>query len=131
MGKISDSAGRKVTSMICSLFLAGAILSLIYSKDLWMFYLFALIFGFSWGGLTTVTTAMIGDIFGGHRIGIIMGTFSAMWSLGASIGPFIGGFVFDMSNSYSVAFSVNIAAMIIATLFLALIKRETILDRRS
>jgi len=131
MGKISDSAGRKVTSMICSLFLAGAILSLIYSKDLWMFYLFALIFGFSWGGLTTVTTAMIGDIFGGHRIGIIMGTFSAMWSLGASIGPFIGGFVFDISNSYSVAFSVNVAAMMIATLLLALIKREAILDRRS
>ena len=131
VGRISDSAGRKVTAMICSLLLAGAIMLLFYSKDLWMFYLFALIFGFSWGGLSTVTSAMVGDIFGLHSIGMIMGTLSTAWYLGAAIGPFIGGLVYDVSNNYSVAFSICVAAMVIATLLLALIKRATILDRRS
>jgi len=129
VGRISDSAGRKAMAIVCALLLAGAIIWLIYSKDLWMFYLFALVFGFSWGGFTTSTTAMIGDIFGPHSIGIIMGTLSAGWFLGAAIGPFIGGLVYDISNNYSVAFSVCIAAMVIATLLLALIKGETILDR--
>ena len=101
---------------------------LLYSKDLWMFYLFAVIFGLFWGGLTTVTTAMIGDIFGVHRIGIIMGTLSTGWFIGAAIGPFIGGLVYDIRNNYSVAFSICVVAMVIATLLLALIKRETILE---
>jgi OFA family oxalate/formate antiporter-like MFS transporter len=130
-GRISDSASRKAIAITCTVFLAVAIIWLIYSKDLWMFYLFALVFGFSWGGLTTVTTAMIGDIFGLHSIGIIMGTLSAGWSLGAAIGPIIGGLVYDISNNYSVAFLICVAAMVIATLLLALIKRETILDTRS
>jgi len=127
-GRISDSAGRKVTAMSCSLFLAGAIMLLLYSKDLWMFYLFAVVFGLFWGGLTTVTTAMIGDIFGVHHIGIIMGTLSTGWFIGAAIGPFIGGLVYDIRNNYSVAFSICVVAMVIATLLLALIKRETILE---
>jgi MFS family permease len=131
VGRISDSVGRKAIAITCALSLAGVTIWLIYSKDLWMFYLFALVFGFSWGGLTTVTTAMIGDIFGQHSIGIIMGALSAGWFLGAAIGPFIGGFVYDVSNNYSVAFSMCVAAMVIATLLLVLIKQEMILDRQT
>jgi OFA family oxalate/formate antiporter-like MFS transporter len=129
MGRISDSVGRKVTASTCALFLAGTIIWLIYSKNLWMFYLFAVVFGFFFGGFDASTTAMIGDIFGLRSIGIIMGTFSAGWGLGAAMGPFIGGLVYDISNNYSVAFSICAAAMIMVTLLLALTKRETKLDR--
>jgi len=129
MGRISDSVGRKATSITCALFLAGVIIWLIYSKDLWMFYLFAVVFGFFFGGFDATTTAMIGDIFGLRSIGIIMGTFSAGWGLGAAMGPFIGGLIYDISNSYSVAFSMCAAAMIMVTLLLALTKREAKLDR--
>lgn len=129
MGNISDSAGRKVTAMICALFLAGAVIWLIYLKDLWMFYIFAAVFGFFFGGISTSTTAMVGDIFGLHSIGVIMGTLSACWSLGAAIGPFIGGLVYDKWSNYSVAFSISAAAMMTVTLLLALTKRETKLDR--
>ena len=107
MGRISDSIGRKVTAITCALFLAGAIIWLICSKDLWMFYLFAVVFGFFYGGFDASTTALIGDIFGLRSIGIIMGTLSVGWSLGAAIGPFIGGLVYDISNNYSVAFSID------------------------
>jgi MFS family permease len=131
VGRISDSIGRKVTAIICALFLAGAIIWLIFSKDLWMFYFFALVFGFFFGGLDASTTALVGDIFGLHNIGIIMGILSACWSLGAAIGPFIGGLVYDINNNYSMAFSINVAAMIMVTLLLALTKRETKPDNNS
>jgi len=129
MGRVSDRVGRKVTTITCALFLAGAIMWLIYSKDLWMFYLFAVVFGFSFGGFDASTSAMVGDIFGLRSIGTILGILSACFSLGAAIGPFIGGLVYDISNNYSVAFSICAAAMIMVTLLLALIKRETKLDR--
>jgi len=94
-----------------------------------MFYLFALVFGFSFGGLSTSVTALIGDIFGQRSIGIIMGTLEVGWFLGASVGAFIGGLVYDINNNYSLAFSINVAATIIVTLLLALTKREMKLDR--
>jgi len=128
-GKISDSAGRKATAISCTLSLAGTIIWLIYSQELWMFYLFAVAFGFFFGGFSTSSTALIGDIFGQSNIGIIMGTLNAGWFLGAAIGPFIGGLVYDISNNYSLAFSISAAAMLLVTLLLAITKRKMGLDR--
>ncbi len=129
VGKISDNSGRKAIAIVCALFLTGATIWLIYSKALWMFYLFALVFGFFYGGLSTSVTALVGDIFGQRSIGIIMGTLEMGWYLGASLGPLMGGLVYDMSNNYSTAFSINVAATIIVTLLLALTKWEMKLDR--
>lgn len=129
LGRISDSMGRKVTAISSALLLAGAIILLICSQNLWMLYLFAVIFGFFYGGLDASTIALIGDLFGLRNIGVIMGTLSAGWSLGAAIGPVIGGIAYDIGNHYSVAFSINIAAMIIVTLLLVLTKKETKLNK--
>ena len=95
-----------------------------------MFYLFALVFGFSFGGLSTSVTALIGDTFGQRSIGIIMGTLEVGWFLGASIGPFMGGLVYDINNDYSLAFSICAAAMVMATLLLGFTKRKMKFDRR-
>ena len=130
MGRMSDSIGRKTTSILCALFLAGTILWLICSKDLWMFYLFAVVFGFFYGGLDVCTTALVGDLFGLRHIGTLMGTLSAGWSLGGAAGPLIGGIVYDISNDYAVAFSLNVAAMILIAILVALMKREPNLDRK-
>lgn len=124
VGRISDLIGRKVTVVMCALFLAGTILLLICSKDLRMFYMFAMVFGFFYGGLDATTTSLVGDLFGLSSIGIVMGTLSAGWSLGAAIGPFVGGLVYDLSGNYSVAFTINVAAMIVVTLLLLLTKRS-------
>jgi len=130
MGRISDSVGRKTTSIICALFLAGTIVWLICSKELWMFYLFAVVFGFFYGGLDVCTAALVGDLFGLRNIGTLMGTLSAGWSLGGAAGPLIGGMVYDMSNDYAVAFSLNIAAMILIAILVAFTKREPDLERK-
>ncbi len=130
MGRISDSIGRKKTSIICAFFLAGTILWLTFSKDLWMFYLFAVVFGFFYGGLDVCTAGLVGDLFGLRHIGTLMGTLSAGWSLGGAAGPLIGGLVYDMTHDYTVAFSLNIVAMILFALLVALAKREPGLDRK-
>ena len=87
-----------------------------------MFYLFALVFGFSWGSLGSLITALISDIFGVRNIGVILGTTLIGWNMAAAIGPAMGGFIFDATNDYSIAFLVGAAAMLIAALFAALIK---------
>ena len=124
MGRVSDRIGRKVTAIICALLQAGAMIWLIWSHDLWMLYLFALVYGFSYGGLTPPMTALISETFGLRNIGVILGLLEIGWGIGSAIGPAAGGFIFDISNSYSMAFLIGAVVMLIATLLIALIRRE-------
>jgi MFS family permease len=126
MGRVSDSMGRKATAIICALLVVGAMVWLIRSQDLWMFYLFGIVCGFSFGGLDPAVTALIGDIFGLRSIGIIMGILNVAFGIGAAIGPAVGGFVFDASKNYSMAFLAGALAMLIVALLIVLIRRETV-----
>jgi MFS family permease len=122
-GRISDVAGRKPPAIACALLQVGAFLWLIWARELWMLYVFAIAFGFLWGGLSTMVTALIGDVFGMRSIGVIMGTMSAGWALGAAIGPAIGGYTYDVSGHYVTAFGTAAAVLLVATFLAALVKR--------
>ena len=124
-GRVSDSIGRKVPIITCALLQVGVPIWLIWIRDLWMFYLFAVVFGLSWGGIGSLVIVLIGDVFGVRNIGAIMGTMSVGWNIGAAIGPVVGGYIFDISNNYSIAFLAGAAAMLIATLFAALIRVDS------
>ena len=124
-GRLSDIVGRKVIGITCALLHAAAMIWLVWAHELWMFYLFAVVFGFQFGGLNAVLTAMVGDTFGLRNIGIIMGTLNIAWYMGAAIGPLTGGFIFDVSDGYSTAFILMSGVMVIAALFIALVRQET------
>ncbi len=124
MGRVSDSIGRKTTAIICSLLLMVAMVSLIWAQNLWMLYLFAITYGFAQGGFVSPLTALIGDTYGLRNIGLIVSMLNIGWGVGAAIGPAIGGLIFDVTNSYSIAFLMGGAAMLIATLLIALIRQE-------
>ena len=124
IGRLSDTIGRKGPALVCALLQAGALLWLIWSRDVWMFYAFAIPYGFLWGGFSTIITALIGDIFGVRSIGSIMGVATVGWSLGAAAGPTIGGVIFDVTGNYFMAFAVGAVSMLIATLLIIPIDRE-------
>ena len=89
-----------------------------------MLYLFALVSGFSMGGVTTPITALAGDTFGLRNIGTIFGVLEIGAGIGRAIGPAIGGFIFDINGSYSMAFLLGAVVMVVMTLLIALIRRE-------
>lgn len=113
MGRASDSIGRIQTIIICALLMTGAMLWLILVSGLWMLYLFAIIFGFSQGGIAPPINALIGDTFGMRHIGLIMGVLNTPWGIGAAMSPVIAGYIFDTSGSYSYAFLTGLAAALI------------------
>ncbi len=125
MGRVSDNIGRKTIAIICSLFLAGAMVWLIWSQDLWMLYLFASVYGFTYGGLAPPVTALVSDTFGLRNIGLITGVLYTGWGVGAAIGPAVGGLIFDIKNSYSIAFLMGAGAMLIVAFLVTLIRTET------
>jgi len=125
MGIVSDRIGRKISFIICALLEAGAMVWLIYSQDLWMFYLFALVWGFAYGGVAPSAVALAGETFGLHRLGAIMGMLDVGFGIGAAIGPAMGGLIFDANSSYSVAFLIGAGGYFIAALLITLVRQET------
>jgi MFS family permease len=122
MGRASDSIGRKPAIMISVLLMAVAMLWVVWSYTLWMFYLFAIVFGFSYGGISSPVNALIGDVFGTRHLGVIMAVLSAPFSIGAAVGPALAGYIFDISGSYVFAFLAGMVAALI-TAILALFLR--------
>ncbi len=125
VGRVSDTMGRKAPAAACALLQAGTLLGLIWARDLWTFYAFAIVFGFSWGGIGNMILSLISDVFGTYSIGVIMGAIGIGWELGAATGPAMGGFIFDASGSYSTAFAITAAIMLVVTVLMSLIRHST------
>ncbi len=119
IGMASDRVGRKMIGAVCALIHTVAMLWLIGSNEMWMFYLFAVIYGIGYGGLDPPIVALIGDAFGLRRVGVIMGSLIVGWGLGAALGPYLAGLIFDISSSYSAAFLVAALIMIMAAIFIS------------
>jgi len=124
VGRISDFVGRKLPGVTCSFIGAAALIWLFWASELWMFYLFAVIFGIAYGGLGVVQLALVSDIFGRRHLGTIMGVLEVGFSGGSGIGAFIGGLIFDVTGSYSVAFAIGAVTILLISLFIALTRRE-------
>jgi MFS family permease len=66
--------GRKTVGIIGALEESIALLWLIWMpSNLAAFYVFAAVFGFSWGAISTMISAMVGDLFGMRNIDAILG----------------------------------------------------------
>jgi MFS family permease len=123
IGRLSDTIGRKILGVACGLLHSATLLWLIQSDQLWMMYLFAVVFGLLWGGSGTIITSLVGDSFGTGNLGLIMGMITSWWALGAAAGPALGGFIFDVSSSYFYAFGAGAVALLTSACFIACIKR--------
>ena len=124
LGKLSDTIGRKSTVIACDLIQFGALIWLMWARQLWMLYIFAIIFGLTFGGSSAMITVFIGDIFGTRSLGAIMGILTAGFGLGAAIGPAIGGYIFDVSGQYFAAFVTGSAALLVAACLIALVRKD-------
>lgn len=123
MGGVSDTMGRRLSAAVCAALQAGTVLWLIWAGGVWTFYLIAILYGFGYGGIDAPIAALVGDIFGMRRIGVILGMLSVAWGLGAMAGPLIGGLIFDVTSSYSLAFLAAALAMLTTVWFIAFIGR--------
>ena len=123
-GKISDNVGRRKPGVVVALLGTIALIWLIWSDSLWMFYLFAVVFGMNWGGFGVITLILPSDIFGGRSLGAIFGVLEAGFALGSALGSLMGGFIFDVTGSYVTAFAIGSGFLLITTFLITLIKPE-------
>jgi MFS family permease len=122
LGPVSDRIGRR-RALAISVFLEGiAILGFMSSSVSWMLYLFAIIYGFGYGGHVPQLAALVGEIFGLRYVGISLGMTTLSWGIGGALGVFLAGYTFDISGSYTYAFILGATAMFLATALTPLLK---------
>lgn len=116
-GVAIDRFGGKNAIISCFIVLIIAFLVLFIAESSWMFFLFAVIFGITYGGLIASLSPMTAQLFGLSSLSVIFGFMNLFSSLG-SLGPVIAGRIFDVTGSYSLGF---IIAIILAVVGLSLI----------
>ena len=104
MGGVADRIGNRLVFLICFVLMVAALFLLMPARDLWMLYIFAVIFGFAFGGIGTVESPLVAGLFGLSSHGLIYGVIHVGFTVGASVGPFLAGYIFDETLSYQGAF---------------------------
>jgi MFS family permease len=105
LGITGDKIGNKNAYVIGFVFIDVSLFMLLVSRELWMIYLFAVIYGFGYGGLSALVSPIIAELFGLGSHGVIMGTVIMFGGTGGmAVGPLLAGHIFDITGSYQLAF---------------------------
>ncbi|MFC1988388.1 MFS transporter [Chloroflexota bacterium] len=112
MGSTSDKLGNIRALIICCMVLTVAMFWLQFAKELWMLYLFAVVYGFAHGGFFTVMSPLVAELFGTISHGTNFGMVLFLGQIGGAIGPVVTGYIYDVTQSYQLAFLVLLAASV-------------------
>lgn len=104
IGHLADRIGNKRTLIIITILYTFSLLWLLVADELWMFYLFAVVFGAAFAGFFTVQSPVVAELFGLRSHGIIFGVLYSITMVGAAFGPILAGYIFDITSSYQLAF---------------------------
>lgn len=102
-----DRLGSRRLLIINFMVMLVAFISLLFAGTTPAFYIFATIFGFAYGGLFTVLTPAVAELFGLTSLSLISASINFISSIGA-LGPIVAGMIFDVTRSYSISFIISI-----------------------
>src|SRR5580658_8159787 len=97
--------GVSIAGAACALLISGPDQHLL----LW---LFACLFGITWGARGPAITAKTADLFPGRQLGAILGVITIGSGIGSAAGSWAAGWIFDLSGSYELAFTLSIASYV-------------------
>lgn len=112
-GTLSDYIGREISAMVTygvSIVGAGCALLITGPDQHLLLWLFACLFGLTWGARGPAITAKTADLFPGRQLGAILGVITIGSGLGSGLGAWGAGLIFDLSGSYRLAFILSMTA---------------------
>ena len=115
IGWLADRMGRIKTLMLMQGLMGLSYLVWAGAQDPWVFAVFALWFGLSYGSIVSLLPAICMDLFGGRAVSAIIGTLYTGAALGNLLGPVLAGQVFDMTQSYALVIWITLGISALAT----------------
>lgn len=118
-GSISDHLGRSAAYSLATFVTAlgvACMIAMTAGAPLWLVYLTVVLYGVGHSAGNPTYGSVIGDIFAGHKIGLIFGFLEISFGLGSAFGSWIGGYLFDVTGSYAWSLAVCLICFAISGL---------------
>lgn len=111
-GHMSDRVARNrvlsLTHFVRSLsFITVVIFISLGGGSLWILYAAMVLFGFGWFTTAPLAYGLVADLFGGLRMGTIIGVALSCHTIGMALGAYTGGVTFELTNSYYLFFLIQ------------------------
>ena len=120
---VADGIGYRLTLFLSASVLALSLVILLFSKELWHFYIFALLYGLAWGFSGVAQVTLITEFFGSRSLGTIFGSLEVFLAVGGAIGVSIAGSIFDATGSYNTPFVICIVQALLVMGFSVVLMR--------
>lgn len=115
IGFISDKIGARLTLSLCLAVATLAFLWLIFTSEIWAFYIFAICFGLAYGGFIPLLTVIPSELFGTRSLGVIIGALILVNHFGSAFGAPLSGYIFDTTGNYRLALILLVIFCALAT----------------
>jgi len=122
LGNAADRIGNRQVFAIGFILVMAALFWLVPAGEVWRLYLFAVVFGFAYGGCITSQSPLVAGLFGLRSHGLILAVGGLGYTIGGAIGPPLTGYIFDITGSYQSAFLLS-AIIAVVGMTLALLLR--------
>jgi MFS family permease len=120
-GLLADKLGVKPVLITGLLIQAAVIAAYTMVSELTQFYVLAVIFGGTYGGVMPLYAVLAGEYFAARILGTVLGAATMLSSIGMAFGPLAGGWAFDNFANYNWLFIgsalVGLGAVAIALAF--------------
>jgi len=121
-GGVAAKKGTRFTLFLFLVIETTALFLFAATRELWMFFVVAVIFGGGIGGAAPPLAAMVAEFFGLRSVGIIMGVIGVGWAAGCALGTLLGDYMFDISGSYVPAYLTAGSLAVIALILVLLLR---------
>ena len=114
MGVTSDKLGIKHTATVCLVMLVIALGLLQIESTTRILFVSAALYGFGHGGVYTIISPYVAELFGKRSHGSIFGVVILAGSIGGAIGPVSAGLLYDIIGNYHLVFLILAFLMIMS-----------------
>ena len=122
MGHFADRAGNRPVMIIGFIFTSVALFLFLVASEIWMLYLFAVIYGLGRGSVSILFSPTTAELFGLRSVGVIYGVAMAAGVIGGTVSPILTGHIFDITGSYQPAFLAAALASVTGVILASLLR---------
>ena len=120
---LSDYVGPKTVMTVAYVLQGVPVVMLFWTHDVWLFYVFAAVFGIGYGGEAGGFPILNRRYYGQAPVGSAHGFQMLGAGLGMAVGGWIGGVIFDFMGSYDLALVISVVASLMGAVSIVLLER--------
>ena len=120
---LSDYLGPKTVMSVAYVLQGIPVIMLFWTHDVWLFYVFAAVFGIGYGGEAGGFPILNRRYYGQAPVGSAHGFQMLGAGLGMAVGGWIGGVIFDFTGGYDLALIISVVASVMGAVSILLLER--------